>query len=49
MLPKAIVMFREAIDVGAFTWSRVQRFYDSDPAVHWQRCEMRGLRIATWM
>jgi hypothetical protein len=24
-------MSREAIEVGAFTWSRVQRLYDADP------------------
>jgi hypothetical protein len=31
------------IEVGAFTWSRIQRLYDADPAVHWQRCEAEGL------
>jgi hypothetical protein len=36
-------MNREAIEVGAFTWSRVQRLYDVDAAVHWQRCEAEGL------
>ena len=33
------VMSREAIDVGAFAWGRIQRLYDADAAVHWQRCE----------
>jgi hypothetical protein len=28
---------------GAFTWNRIQRLYDADPAVHWQRCESEGL------
>jgi hypothetical protein len=33
-----------AIDVGAFAWGRVQRLYDADPEVHWQRCEAEGLQ-----
>jgi hypothetical protein len=37
-------MSREAIEVGAFSWSRVQRLYDADPVVHWQRCESEGLQ-----
>jgi hypothetical protein len=36
-------MSREAIEVGAFTWSRVQRLYAADAAVHWQRCQAEGL------
>ena len=36
-------MSRAALDVGAFTWRRIQRLYDADPAVHWQRCESEGL------
>jgi|ERR1700722_214046 len=36
-------MSRDAIEVGVFTWSRVQRFYDADTAVHWQRCAAAGL------
>lgn len=36
-------MPREALEVGAFTWGRIQRLYDADPAVHWQRCEAEGL------
>src|ERR1700688_3016100 len=36
-------MSREAIEVGAFTWSRVQRLHDADPAVHWRRCGSEGL------
>jgi hypothetical protein len=35
---------REAIEVGAFTWSRIQRLYDVDPIIHWQRCEWEGLQ-----
>ena len=34
---------REGIEVGAFTWARIQRLYDPDPAVQWQRCESEGL------
>jgi hypothetical protein len=34
---------REAIEVGVFTWTRVQRLYDADAAAHWQRCEAEGL------
>jgi hypothetical protein len=37
-------MSREAIEVGAFTWSRIQRLYDSDATARWQRCESEGLR-----
>jgi hypothetical protein len=37
-------MSREALEVGAFTWGRIQRLYDKDPAVHWQRCEAEGLQ-----
>jgi len=36
-------MNREALQVGAFTWSRIQRLYDADPSVHWQRCDAEGL------
>jgi hypothetical protein len=36
-------MSREALQVGAFTWGRIQRLYDADPTVHWQRCEAEGL------
>ena len=35
---------REAIEVGAFTWSRIQRLYDPDATTHWQRCESEGLQ-----
>jgi hypothetical protein len=38
-------MSREAIEVGAFTWSRIQRFYDGDAVTHWQRCESEGRGI----
>jgi hypothetical protein len=38
-------MSREAIEVGVFTWSRIQRLYDADyPVIHWQRCESEGLQ-----
>jgi hypothetical protein len=37
-------MSREAIEVGAFTWSRIRRLYDPDATAHWQRCESEGLR-----
>lgn len=33
----------EAVEVGAFTWNRIQRLYDADPSVHWQRCQTEGL------
>jgi hypothetical protein len=36
-------MIRDAIEVGAFTWARIQRLYDADAVVHWQRCESEGL------
>jgi hypothetical protein len=36
-------MSREALAVGAFTWGRIQRLYDADSVVHWQRCEAEGL------
>jgi hypothetical protein len=36
-------MSREAIEVGAFTWGRIQRLYDADAVVHWQRCAAEGL------
>jgi hypothetical protein len=39
-------MSRETIEVGAFTWSRIQRLYDADASVHWQRCEAEGLQCA---
>jgi hypothetical protein len=37
-------MNRDAIEVGAFSWARIQRLYDADPVVHWQRCESEGLQ-----
>jgi hypothetical protein len=37
-------MSREAIEVGAFTWSRIQRLYDPDATAHWQHCESEGQR-----
>jgi hypothetical protein len=36
-------MSREAIEVGAFTWSRIQRLYQPD-ATALQRCEAEGLQ-----
>jgi hypothetical protein len=32
------------IEVGAFSWGRIQRLYDADALVHWQRCESEGLQ-----
>lgn len=37
-------MNRSSIEVGAFSWARIQRLYDSDAVVHWQRCEAEGLQ-----
>jgi hypothetical protein len=37
-------MNRNAIEVGAFSWSRIQRLYDADATLHWQRCESEGLQ-----
>ena len=37
-------MSRSAIEVGAFTWARIQRLCDADAVVHWQRCEAEGLQ-----
>ncbi len=36
-------MTREALPAGAFTWGSIERRYDADPSVHWQRCEADGL------
>jgi hypothetical protein len=36
-------MNRNAIEVGAFSWARIQRLYDADAVAHWQRCEAEGL------
>lgn len=35
---------RDVIEVGAFSWARIQRLYDVDAVVHWQRCEAEGLQ-----
>jgi hypothetical protein len=37
-------MNHSPIEVGAFTWARIQRLYDADAVVHWQRCESEGLQ-----
>jgi hypothetical protein len=37
-------MSREAIEVGAFTWSRIQRLHEPDATAHWQQCESEGLQ-----
>jgi hypothetical protein len=37
-------MNREVIEVGAFSWARIQGLYDADAVVHWQRCESEGLQ-----
>ena len=36
-------MSRKALEVAVYTWGRVQRLYDADPTVHWERCEGQGL------
>ena len=28
----------------SFSWARIQRLYDADAVVHWQRCEAEGLQ-----
>jgi hypothetical protein len=37
-------MNRTPIDVGAFSWARIQRLYDADALAHWRRCELEGLQ-----
>ena len=37
-------MVRKAIEVGAFSWARIQRLCDADALVHWRRCESEGLQ-----
>jgi hypothetical protein len=32
------------IDVGAFSWARIQRLYDADAVVYWRRYEAEGLQ-----
>jgi hypothetical protein len=39
-----IEVVMNAIEVGAFSWARIQRLYDADAVVHWQRCEAEGLQ-----
>jgi hypothetical protein len=34
-----------AIEMGAFTWSRIQRLYDANAVVHWRRCEAEGCSV----
>jgi hypothetical protein len=41
---RASSMNPSAIEVGAFSWARIQRLYDADAAIHWQRCESEGLQ-----
>jgi len=36
-------MSHKALEVAVYTWGRVQRLYDTDPTVHWERCEEEGL------
>jgi hypothetical protein len=43
-LKREAPVVREAIEVGAFSWTRIQRLYDADAVVHWQRCEAEGLQ-----
>jgi hypothetical protein len=35
-------MSRVALEVGAFTWGRVQRLYHADTIAHWRRCAAAG-------
>jgi hypothetical protein len=37
-------MNRTPVDVGAFSWARIQRLHDAESIVHWQRCEAEGLQ-----
>jgi hypothetical protein len=37
-------MNRNVIEVGAFSWTRIQRLYDPEAVAHWQRCEAEGLQ-----
>jgi hypothetical protein len=37
-------MNRNPIEVGAFSWARIQHLYDVDAVLHWQRCESEGLQ-----
>jgi hypothetical protein len=37
-------MNRRVIEVGAFSWARIQRLYHVDTVLHWQRCEAEGLQ-----
>jgi len=41
---KLVLMSREAIEVGASTWSRIQRLYEPDATAHRERCESEGLQ-----
>jgi hypothetical protein len=44
LLKVETTMNRDAIEVGAFSWARIQRLYDADAVVHWERCEAEGLQ-----
>jgi len=35
-------MSRVALDIGAFTWGRVQRLYQADTIAHWRHCAAAG-------
>lgn len=37
-------MSRDSIEVGAFSWARIQRLYDADAVLDWKRCEPEGLQ-----
>jgi hypothetical protein len=41
---KGWIMNRITLEVGAFAWGRIQRLYDADSAVHWQRCAVEVLK-----
>ncbi len=36
-------MSLKTLEVAVYTWGRVQRLYDADRTVHWERCEGEGL------
>jgi hypothetical protein len=43
-MTRGAIVVRAAIEVGAFSWTRIQRLYDTDAVVHWQRCGAEGLQ-----
>jgi hypothetical protein len=43
-IPLELPCALEHILCGAFSWARIQRLYDADAVIHWQRCESEGLQ-----